>query len=203
MRKMSKRSLQILVVVLSIILIFLSATAGVMAKYVTEKTFTGSVTIKADLGNIAVQEHKAVRQNDGSYVLGTEVVTENAYTLIPGLDVPKDPFVTVTNKSSIPVYVFLKIETDTLPNTVTYQLESCWKTVDGYAGVYVYSDDNGPIAVKADCTISVLQNDTVYVSQDLKGSISGSVTLSFSASMGQTAAGADASAVYTALFNNP
>lgn len=179
-------------------LILLTALTGVYAKYVMDQALTGQASITAKLGEITLLEHKATKQNDGSYTLdANNTVQSNTYSVVlPGLDIPKDPYVQITNKSPIPAYVYLVIENDSLPSSMTYSLESHWTLVtENPKKVYVYSDNNGAMKVSADITISVLQNNTVYVSQHLSD-LTGNVELSFSACMKQYVDGKSATEIY-------
>ncbi len=203
----SKRKLRILIAVLTVVLLMLSGTAGVMAKYATQETVGGQLTITADLGEIKVQEHKAEPQDDGSYKLNmSSLVSSNPYNLIPGLDVPKDPHVVIDKDNNMPVYVFIKVETDiTAGSGITYQLADCWKPVEGTTNIYVYSEGNVAKPVTGDETIYILKtpdgsNHEIMVSQDL--SISNNVSLNFYAAMSQVTAGIDADTV-EALFTTP
>lgn len=187
-------------------LILLTALTGVYAKYVMDQALTGQASITAKLGEITLLEHKAIKQNDGSYTLdANNTVQSNTYSVvIPGLDIPKDPYVQITNKSPIAAYVFLKIETDNLKeNGLTYTLNAHWKPADGYTNVYVYSaQSNGdwtPVQVTGDntgtITISVLDGDQVIVSQKLNKEATG-LELTFSACMKQYVDGQTVAQIY-------
>lgn len=205
-------------------LILLTALTGVYAKYVTDQALEErKITITAELGTIQLLEHEAVKQNDGSYVLqgvgtdgkcdGTEHThldgsaekDGNKYEyVLPGLDIPKDPYVQITNKSPIEAYVFLKIETDNLKeNGLTYTLKEHWQPVSDHPNVYVYSaksDENwAPFQVTGDntstFTIPVLENNKVVVSQKLNKEATG-LELSFSACMKQYVDGQTAAQIY-------
>lgn len=180
-------------------LILLTALTGAYAKYVTERSLTGTLTVTADIGTVTVQEHKAVPQSDGSYTLSGETTTDgNTYSVVlPGLNLPKDPHVVISGVTAdIPVYVFIKVETDTLPDTMTYELHDDWKPVDDYTDVYVYSDTNGPVQVTENQTIYILTNNEIVVSQKLLHSNVGDWELSFSACMKQYVSGQSAKQIY-------
>lgn len=186
-------------------LILLTALTGVYAKYVMDQPLSGTVTITAELGTIQLLEHKPSKDDSGKYTLGTETVTEYTYdTVIPGLDIPKDPYVQITNKSPIEAYVFLKIETDNLKeNGLTYTLKEHWQPVNGYTNVYVYSEKSGenwvPFKVTGNntgtITIPVLEGDQVVVSQKLNKKATG-LELTFSACMKQYVDGQTATQIY-------
>ena len=185
------------------------------AKYVKQDKLEGSVTIKAELGTIELWEHLAEDlDGDGEYTLNTtKEVTSNTYKLLPGLDVPKDPFIRITGKTPIEAYVFLKVVTNIQTDNkdmntdenlgddhnVSYTLTANWlKIKESTAGdvttaVYVYSSD-GTTPAKVDETfgtngtgiISVLKDNTIYVSQKLNVPTAG-VYLNFSACMYEVA----------------
>ena len=183
------------------LVIAVSAAVWVYAKYIYQETIHGSLTITARLGEIAVWEHQAVRNTDGSYQLNATEVQGNFYYLIPGLDIPKDPFVRLTDHSSLPVYVFIKVDTNlTGAHQVAYQLRSCWQPVAGTTNIYVYCVDGVPVPVTSNMIIPILENNSVEVKQGL--SVTGQVFLNFTAAMGQVDAGLNAATV-TALFPVP
>ena len=190
-------SFLICIAVLSLIL---TAFCGyVYSKYIKNETMKGSLTITAELGDITVWEHKAEQNKDGSYQLDDgQKVQQNFYYLIPGLDIPKDPCVEITDHSSVPVYVFIKVDTNlTDAHQVSYQLQDCWQLVAGTANIYVYCVDGTPCPVTGDMEIQILKDDMVEVKQGLQ--VTGQVYLNFTAAMSQQDAGLDAAKVM-ALF---
>lgn len=197
-----KKSRLVTVGILAVLL--LSVLIGsAIGKYTTTVPVSGTVTFTAKLATaMTVQEHKAQQNTDGSYTLSTtETVTTNTYNLLPGLDIPKDPHVVITGKTAIASYLYLKVEeAPAATSGITYDLASCWKRVDGYADVYVYSDGEGkPIQVTDKTTgldkIEILQDNTVYVSQSLADTLTG-VKLSFSAVLKEIGTGNTPAAVY-------
>lgn len=188
--------------------VILTALSGyVFAKYVKVVPFEKEVTIRAEIGTIVLQEHKVERKPDGSYALltGNENLvlsgpdTANEYTLIPGLDVPKDPHVVITKPNNLPVYVYVEIVSK-LPSTITFELADGWMKVDGVTApnggtVYAYNT-----AITADETIHILKKDgngnSIFVSQKLLSGETTGLELDFYAYMYQTAAGVDAAEVF-------
>lgn len=186
--------------VISVVLVCTMAGAGVYAKYISSESVGGSLTIQANLGKIHVREHKLQRQENGIYTLNMAEETDgNSYHLVPGLDVPKDPWVDISGKSNMDAYVFIKVETNIPADSgVSYQLRDCWVAVAGAEGIYVYSDANKqPIAVNSDMNIEILKDNQLIVSQNLK--MEGQTYLNFTAALSQVEAGMDAGLV-TALF---
>lgn len=137
---------------------------GIRAKYMTSVPLSGTVTFKADLAdNVTLTEHQAIRNADGSYSLNksADTTNSNTYIVMPGVDIPKDPCFTITNKSSIDAYLYVEIVDDS-PITVTYELADGWDKleIEGRK-VYVY---NGSISQEGSQTIQILKNNKVYVS---------------------------------------
>ena len=181
------------------VLVLASMVCGTAyAKYVKQETFTGTLTLTAQLGSITVVESKAERQSDGSYKLNTsEKVKANSYDLLPGLDIPKDPTVSVDKESAVPAYVFLEVKGGTA--AISFTMDPVWKAVDaaGIHGgrVYVYAPGGNPAVVTGDiAAINIIEGQIVTVSQKVGGS---STEILFYAEMRQiTAAGQDPAAVY-------
>ena len=90
-----------------------------------------TVTFTAKLAeSVTLQEHKANRQPDGSYELDeNSTVAEIEYTLIPGLDVPKDPYVTITGKTPIDSYLFVEVVDETSNGAISYAMSDKWKAL--------------------------------------------------------------------------
>lgn len=179
-----------LILVLIVVLTALLGTA--IGKYIKTERFSGTLTITAELGSITLQEHKAERQTDGSYKLGTDIVVSNKYTLIPGLDIPKDPHIVITGKTEIEAYLFVEV-VDKTNEAITWEIADGWTLLDGVTGkkdngtVYVYNtvlDENF-----TGSPVYILKGDQITVSQELLTEDAAAAdTLTFYASMGETAA---------------
>ena len=162
MKKKQVRNHLQLLIVLAMVLITLATFA--VGKYIRELSFHGKVTFTANLAkNVILQEHLAVRQPDGSYQLGEEVVKGNSYKLIPGLDIKKDPHIINQDKTPIPAYLYIEVES-TLDTPVTYEIDdSIWYELAGVPGVYYYKDtidenfSANPIYILKDNQITVGQ----------------------------------------------
>lgn len=162
------------------VLFCLSAiTFVVVAKYVKDIPFSGTVTFKAHLAdNLTLTESRAIRQANGTYTLNTATpVSGNTYVLMPGVDIPKDPKITVYGKTAVPAYLYVEV-ISTLPADVTYAMADGW-TVLGTPGpkggtVYVYNTLlNG---TPNEVTVQILKNNTLTVSQKLSQTATGTVT---------------------------
>ena len=142
---------------------------GIRAKYVTSVPLSGTVTIKGELAdNVTLTEHKAARQADGSYALTETIVTENQYIVMPGVDIPKDPTITIENKSSIPAYLYVEIvPSSVMPSdtVVQYALTDDWKKItvnDGTRNVYVYKLS---FSGETSQSIQILKDNKIIISE--------------------------------------
>ena len=149
-------------------------SAGLRAKYVTSIKVKGSVTFSqgADIADsMTLLESPAVQNTDGSYTLNTSAdkVTENTYTVMPGVDIPKDPKITIENKTSVPSYLYIEvIKSADFPSTVKYSLTSDWSLLSGVTGkeggdVYVYQGS------AFSSPIGILAGDKIIVSDQYAG----------------------------------
>lgn len=110
---MKKKTLKALVTVLSVVLIVCLSVAGTLAYL---KVTTAPVTNTFAPSNIDL----------------TLTETPNTYKMVPGVDIPKDPKVTVT--ADIDCYVFVKVEESANFDTyMTYAIASGWKLYDSGA----------------------------------------------------------------------
>lgn len=162
-----------LTVLILLVLLLIGLIGFAEAKYATTISYRGTITFSASLAtSVILQEHKAVPQADGSYVLGTEVVKENTYRLLPGLDIPKDPHIIIEGKTPIPAYLFVEV-TDTLDVPVTYQMDDNWLELtdipktDGVKVYYYRKALTNDDMTDGKITIQILKDDKVTVSQYL------------------------------------
>ena len=183
----------------SILIVFVLVLAMLVgnayAKYVTQKEVQGNINITARLGNIALCEHK-VTWNKEAYVKdNNELVSNNDYALIPGMTIPKDTYVKITEKTPISVYVYLEVVGG---SAVSYAIDtSNWQVLAEVIGanggtVYVYKEK---VAGQTDAIekINIFQNQQIRVNSD---ATPGNEQFVIHATMYQTAAGNDAAAVY-------
>ena len=186
------------------------------AKYTTQLHASGSVNINANLGTINILESKANRNGDGSYTLDTNnPVTSNSYLLLPGLDIPKDPYVTAV-VNAIPVYIFVEIVSSLDGSAVSYEIddENWMKISDvpnngkhgGTVFVYIGDGNTAKQVSNEEINVSILQDKIVKIGEDLKadGNKTTGLGLTFYACMGQVAAGKDQNGniSITDVYNN-
>lgn len=93
--------------------------------------------------------------------------TGDSYKIIPGVNIGKDPKVTV-KKDSEACWLFVKVEEEGtfVANKVTYSIADGWTKGDGTkipANVYYRAVD----AVTSDTDFAVLKDNKIYVSEEL------------------------------------
>lgn len=204
--------------VLLVLLLFAAGSriGAVSAKYVTERTLQSQVTFTAKLAEkMVLEEYKVTRTSEGDYEYeksdtGNHIaVNANSYVLMPGVDVMKDPYIRITNKTPIEAYLFLEIVG--LPpegdgKGVTYQLMDEWKLVENLTGknggkVYVYSNGTDPVILDETLTkengfknIDIIKKGKVNVSQELAKDAK--LEIKFYAVMGEVVEGKTTVGIY-------
>lgn len=110
------------------------------------------------------------------------------YKIIPGVDIKKDPKVTVKANSEA-CYLFIKVEEENWPTVaetdgtkkINYSIDSEWKALEGQSSVY-YREVS---AATVDTAFNVITDNKVTVSQSLTkaeaSSIKGQPKLTFTA----------------------
>ncbi len=184
---MKQSKLRILILSVCALLIFGGTVKDVWAKYVKDTTLNGNITFQAELGDVLIREKQAVKQSNGTYMLNDVTLPDGTYndnyTMMPGVDIPRNAWVAVVDKSSIPAYVYFnavggtpsgegnRTITCTLAyGTVTYTLADHWKWVSDTK--YIYAPGGTAAEVIANVDISVLSDNTMYVSHLASGHLS-------------------------------
>lgn len=151
--------------VLALVLVLSVAVSGVVA-WLTDKTGTVTNTFTVGDINIELTENGAVSSGDGN--------ATKDYKLMPGVDLEKDPKVTVKAGSEA-CWLFVKVTenhwptyvTTTGKNKVAYSVitegENKWVAVDGHPGYYYMKVD----ATTADKVFPVLNGNKIVVSDEL------------------------------------
>ena len=133
--------------------------------------------------------------------------TGDDYKIIPGVDIEKDPKVTVEANSEA-CWLFVKVDKEGtfVANKVTYSIADGWTQGDGTkipANVYYRAVD----AVNNDTDFAVLKDNKIYVSEELtKGdlqSITAQPKLTFTAYAVQKDGIADAATAWAKVSTNP
>ena len=151
--------------------------ANLRAKYVLSVSLTGTVSFSPNLAtDITLFEHSIARQGDGSYQLVTSAsavpVNQNTYNVMPGVDIPKDPYITITERTTVPGYLYVEV-VDSTPDTITYSLTTDWQKMTGITGknggsVYAYVGSDLTVDPTTR-TIKILSGDSLTVSDQYAG----------------------------------
>ena len=225
---MKQRSSRLLIAAVTVLLIA-SLIGGAVGKYITTVSVPGKVTFIASLAEeVLLQEHKAIRNPDGSYSLTDEIAAadlngnSNVYELLPGLDIPKDPHIRVIGKTSIDAYLFVEVvekgDVALAEKVITYTVDSnYWLKLNDVTGknggtVYVHAEDGTAKkltdAIDSSYTVPILaplvekKPETIRVSQKLITTPNtGDDILSFYATLGEVAMGPDPTEVYKTIHN--
>ena len=170
---MKKRVLAIALVVALIAI----AAFGTLAYFTAE---TGPVDNTFVLGELisdnddfVLLEHEVSGNSDGTYVTTNETVTENEYAnVVPGTDLPKDPFIEIQNGDALEMdaYLFVEVVAEDMDG-YTYAISDDWTLLSGVSGnngglVYYYGTTGiasegftGPVEILKDNQVSVTSNE--------------------------------------------
>ena len=171
MKKFRELSGKLVVAMLAVTLLIGCAIGGTVAWLTANttpvvNTFTyGDINI--DLWETKDGMHTESRLNENGYVVNAR----SDLKIIPGVDLPKDPTVTVKAGSEA-CWLFVKVEKSGtfVTNKVTYSIDdTVWTQLDNVAGVY-YKKIETLTASETD--YNILKDKKVTVSQELtKGEI--------------------------------
>lgn len=107
----------------------------------------------------------------GDINIGLAENTGNDYKIVPGVDISKDPKVTVKADSEA-CWLFVKVEEENWPTfkeadgktaKIDYEIASGWIALEGVSGVY-YREVG---AVTADTSFEVIKGNVITVSENL------------------------------------
>lgn len=203
---------KILTVAIALVLVVALAVGATYA-YLTassgpvKNTFVAGGAVKQ--GDLELFEHVAKKNADGSYTLDPAKKTDgNAYTVMPGVDLPKDPTVNVKAASGA-YYLFVEVTKGEKVDgeTLDYAVDSSkWirLNIEGRE-VYAYTaDGQTPTILNAELSnVAILKGNTITVSDDVAkvGALTADTAkLTFQAYACQAAGFADAAAAFTACF---
>ena len=199
------KGFKVMSLVLAFVLVVGASVAGTLAWLTAQtptvtNTFT-SAELFSDNGSFTLWEHKAEDDDgDGVYTLDNSTkVTSNSYSILPGVNIPKDPTVDVVGLEEH-AYLYIKV-TSTLPTGLTYSIDSAnWTALSDYDGVYVYSGSNAENnivkatnAAPKTFTATILTDNQIVVADSYSGT-SDDIKLSFDAYMVQATGNGDSAA---------
>ena len=117
--------------------------SGMLARYRTQVLVANEVHYQNRLAaSFKLLDTGVRQQEDGSYRLGTEESSGNRYKLIPGIQLPADPYILITGKTEIPAYLYLEV-LNSSGLTITLNEED-WTELEGLKGknggqIYAYA----------------------------------------------------------------
>lgn len=159
-----------LTTVLAIVLVVALSVAGTYA-YLTAQTDTVTNTFTAAglASSFSLDESQANQQPDGSYTLDVNTrVQQNAYSVVPKVNLDKDPTVHVTLEKNVGAYVFLAVDnnlgdglTATIDSTQWTALNKTY-TANGVEWTIYYKQLAGS-ENPAQVDINVLANQQIVV----------------------------------------
>lgn len=163
MKKFRELSGKLVVAMLAVTLLIGCAIGGTVA-WLTDKTDAVTNTFTYGDINIDLWEHA---YDATTNALGTSKVTKvENYKIIPGVDLPKDPTVTVKANSEA-CWLFVKVEKSGtfVTDKVTYSIDdTVWTQLDNVAGVYYKKIDT---LTASETDYNILKDKKVTVSQGL------------------------------------
>jgi len=202
----ARRALLALSLVLVTMLVAVGGTIAWLTDYTTPVTNTFSV---GDI-EITLQEHEYDDTKNELKDTTTTTGNEN-YKIVPGVDLPKDPYVTVAATSEA-CWLFVKIEETDWSNHLTYTLDKT--TQPGATTAWAELADNpGVYFIKVDATgenpanFNILAKDekgnSITVSNQIKkDEITGTPKLTFTAYACQQANVTDAATAWSNIQAN-
>jgi hypothetical protein len=194
--------------ILAVVLVCCIAVAGTLAVLSAKtsdpvvNTFTSTRGIITDNGTFTLKEHIAKDQGYGDYVLTDEVTSDlvkgNSYKVLPSVDLPKDPYITITGKTDAQAYLYVEVVDKLGDKGLSYEMADCWVKLDGVTGpnggaVYVYTV-NDTAAVIDDKTneaslaqIYIIKDNTIKVADEVTIAEEETLNLEFYGFMAQAA----------------
>lgn len=164
-----------LLIALAIVLVIAMSVTGTLA-YLTANT--GAVTNTFIVGKVFDEEDSDTHKNfellehgitgkPGEYTLTAEEVSENEYTVMPGVNIPKDPFVRVNSPVGVDVYLFVEV-VDGTGEQLTVTVDSAkWTKLAGVTGTHggdVYTLASGRLTAGSTLDAThILADDEIVV----------------------------------------
>lgn len=205
---MKKKTLTIAIALVLVVALAVGATYAYLTKTTgpVVNTFTVGKVLDNN-GDFTLNEHPIKNPNatNGVYHLDMSAtpVTEVTYgAVMPGVDLPKDPTVTIkANALKADAYLFVVVDNQ-MASELTYNPHNAWKqlgtSADGKKTLLTLDANGGKLTAgnTGDLTWKVLDNDTVKVADEITSANLG--TLTFNAYLVQAGDFASAAAAWNA-----
>lgn len=130
-----------LTTVLAIVLVVALSVAGTYAYLTAQANKVTNTFTAAGLESVfTLDESRAIQQSDGSYKLDTkDRVQANTYSVVPMVNLAKDPTVHVKLEQNVGAYVFLAVD-NKLGKGLTAKIDSVWTDLNT-----TYTDADGVV----------------------------------------------------------
>lgn len=159
-KKNSRRRTRNVLLIVSMMLVVAMASVGGTLAWLTAQTDSVTNTFTAGDINIELKEHDYDPATKS--LTTTEVVAESDYKIVPGTNLPKDPFVRVKANSEA-CWLFVEVtESDNWLTKMTYELDTGWTKLETTDGKDVYYREVVATAT-SDVEFNILKDKTVKV----------------------------------------
>lgn len=159
-KKNSRRRTRNVLLIVSMMLVVAMASVGGTLAWLTAQTDSVTNTFTAGDINIELKEHDYDPAT--KLLTTTEVVAESDYKIVPGTNLPKDPFVRVKANSEA-CWLFVEVtESDNWLTKMTYELDTGWTKLETTDGKDVYYREVAATAT-SDVEVNILKDKTVKV----------------------------------------
>lgn len=159
-KKNSRRRTRNVLLIVSMMLVVAMASVGGTLAWLTAQTDSVTNTFTAGDINIELKEHDY--DPAAKSLITTEVVAESDYKIVPGTNLPKDPFVRVKANSEA-CWLFVEVtESDNWLTKMTYELDTGWTKLETTDGKDVYYREVVATAT-SDVEFNILKDKTVKV----------------------------------------
>ena len=199
---------RILLTAIAALLLVAVAVGGTMA-YLQATSNEVTNTFKPTGLSIDLNEHDYDPNSNTLDTNATPVKANDDYKVVPGVDIPKDPYVTFS--SDVACYVFITVKETNWPEKddgtrlMDYAILSDWTKLENGVYYQLFTDATDKVldAAITDKKLSILVGDKVTVSTDITLTEMAAIkaanpTLEFDAFIIQQAGFADAAAAWTA-----
>lgn len=220
---------KVLSLVLALALVMCASVAGTLAWLTAQtgevvNTFTSAELFANPSSDFTLWEHAVEDEDsDGEYELDAKTTTTgNAYDILPGVDIPKDPTVDVKNLEEH-AYLYIKVTGLDMPDGLTATIDAdYWEQLTGYTDIWVYKGTEAESNVikatdddKKTFTVTILEGNKIEVAEGYEappaetkpdGSVdedAEEITLSFEAYMVQATGTGTAAEAWAKTYGAP
>lgn len=166
---------KVLLIVLAMVLVCALSVMGTMALLAEKSSITNTFVASGGPGpfvdpvdGFSIKEHGLDEDEFGDYTLNGTLTNGNTYNVVPGVTLPKDPFVQLKRANTTPAYLFVEVVNEA-PSVFGFVMDEQWKAlgIQGNNGgdIYVLSADGTSAAVlkNVDTTYNIIKDKQVKV----------------------------------------